>query len=374
MILHDPAFAMNFPDYGILIPVLDSRATTVLENLASGPRAGHTGRTRLIEGLEGAARLLGEDRAALAITRADLARVHERGYVERLFGDGGAGDRGLEAALLSTYELLDASGRPNRYESERAVKPLSALFSTILAQVTGTYAAGRLALAGGGRDGPGFCYYLGGGMHHARRDGGSGFCPVNDIMIASARLRAEGRVSLVWIIDVDAHKGDGTAEIARSFRALGDPFALTLSAHMASGWPLDAASIERARMEGRAAEKAPLAPSDVDIAIAPGEEAEYLPRLREGLAELERLSDGRAADLAIVVDGADTYELDGLPSSAEMALSLGACVERDLSILDFLDGRCIPSAWLMAGGYGERAWEPPAAFLNSIVRHRSSAD
>ncbi|OHE71590.1 MAG: hypothetical protein A2Z99_20605 [Treponema sp. GWB1_62_6] len=367
MILHDPALAMSFPDYGILIPVLDSRAASVLDSLASGSCAGRAaGRTRLVDGIRAAAPILGEAPASLAISRADLERVHNGTFVSRLYGEGSEDGRGLGVALLSAYELIDAEGRLNRYEPDGATKPLSALFSTILSQVAGTYTACRLALSGGDASGPGFCYFLGGGMHHARRDGGSGFCLVNDIMIASARLHSEGRVSLVWIIDVDAHKGDGTAEIALGLREAGSPLALTLSAHMASGWPLDAASLERARREGRGDKRAPLAASDVEIPVEAGQEAEYLPRLREGLAELASLSAGRKPDLAIVVDGADVYEGDGLPSSEGLALSLGACVERDEAILGFLDARGIPSAWLMAGGYGDRAWEPPAAFLNSI--------
>jgi acetoin utilization deacetylase AcuC-like enzyme len=234
---------------------------------------------------------------------------------------------------------------------------LTDLFATILAQVAGTYEAGLIALE------KGFCFFLGGGMHHARRDGGAGFCPLNDSMIAVAKLRAEKRVRTAWIIDVDAHKGDGTAEIA-----LDDPDTLTLSIHMASGWPLDPASLDDARRDSRSDPYrfAPLAPSDVEIPVARGEDALYLDKLAAGLAKLEALSAGRLPDIAIVVDGADPYVHDGLESSADLALSLDQCVERDELVLGFLRARKIPSAWIMSGGYGERAWEPPAAFLSKI--------
>jgi acetoin utilization deacetylase AcuC-like enzyme len=66
-----------------------------------------------------------------------------------------------------------------------------------------------------------------------------------------------------------------------------------------------------------------------------------------------------------VVDGADSYEHDGLASSAPLRLTLEQCLERDILIHDFLTKRGIPSAWIMAGGYGDRAWEPPARFLQS---------
>jgi acetoin utilization deacetylase AcuC-like enzyme len=86
--------------------------------------------------------------------------------------------------------------------------------------------------------------------------------------------------------------------------------------------------------------------------------------LAEGLILLERMS--AKPDLAIVVDGADPYKFDGLPSSADLALSLDQCLERDLLVHRFLTERAIPAAWLMAGGYGSRAWEPPARFLETL--------
>ena len=339
MILHDPSIAMRFPDYGILIPVLDSRADSIVRSLRAELQAPADSWLKV--------------GVSARVSREDVARVHDSAFVSRLF----EGADSLEAELLKTYELIGPDGKPHRYEPEKATRPLSALFDTILRQVAGTYQACALALE------QGFCYYLGGGMHHARRDGGSGFCPLNDSMIAVARLRSEGRVRSVWIIDVDAHKGDGTAEIA-----LGDPDTLTLSVHMAEGWPLDPESLENARREGRGADRAPLALSDVDIPIAAGEEGSYVRKLEAGMGELERLSGGRLPELAVVVDGADPYVHDGLASSVDLALTLDQCVERDLLIRGFLRARNIPSAWIMAGGYGPRAWEPPAAFLSKALR------
>ncbi len=357
MILYAPRLAMRFLDYGILIPVLDSRAGTVVACLERA----HPARARelLVEGLEGAARLLGVEPSALAVGRADLERVHDARFVARLY-DGTPGG-GLERELLSTYELIGSDGEPHRYDPGRAVRPLPALFDTILAQVSASYTACRLALTSTGPI-PGFAFFLGGGMHHARSDAGAGFCPVNDIMIAIARLRAEGRVGLVWVIDMDAHKGDGTAELAAA-----DEDTLTLSIHMASGWPLDAATVEAARRDGRGNARAPLIPNDVEIPVARGEDGRYVEYLAEGLARLEAMSQGRRPDLAVVVDGADPYVLDGLASSADLALGLDQCLERDRLVHRYLTDRGIPAAWLMAGGYGERAWEPPATFLSSIA-------
>ena len=39
-------------------------------------------------------------------------------------------------------------------------------------------------------------------------------------------------------------------------------------------------------------------------------------------------------------------------------------LERDTLIFDSLKRQRIPQAWLMAGGYGEHAWEPYPPFLS----------
>ncbi|MFA6505642.1 MAG: histone deacetylase [Treponemataceae bacterium] len=339
MVLYDPLVSMRFLEYGILIPSLNSRAASIVQKLRTADL-----------GPESAWLRVG---VSERITREDVVRVHAAEYVTRLF----AGGKSLETELLKTYELIGSDGLPHRYEPNKATRPLSALFDTILLQVAGTYQACLIGLDRG------FCFYLGGGMHHARRDGGSGFCLLNDSMIAVDRLRAEKRVRTIWIIDLDAHKGDGTAEIA-----LGDLDMLTLSIHMADGWPLDPESLETARRQGRGDDKAPFVPSEVEIPIKRGDDGLYVEMLAAGLVRLEELSGGIRPDLAIVVDGADPYEHDGLASSADLSLTLEQCVERDLFVRAFLRERGIPSAWIMAGGYGERAWEPPAAFLSKVLR------
>jgi acetoin utilization deacetylase AcuC-like enzyme len=219
-------------------------------------------------------------------------------------------------------------------------------------------------------------------MHHARYDAGAGFCLINDVAVAAAKILTDrveqyqrppnpGKpVRLVWIVDMDAHKGDGTAELIRFARQRGNPpCILTLSIHMAQGWPLDGETLAVAK-PGRA----PLLPSDIDIGIDAGEEADYTPRLAEGIRELERMTAALTAesgpqsipDLMLVVDGADPYQYDGLPSSGLLQLTLDQCLERDNFVYRYTIDRNIPSAWIQAGGYGERAWEPAAYFLQGI--------
>jgi acetoin utilization deacetylase AcuC-like enzyme len=376
MLLYDKQLERNMPDYGISIPMSPSRSGKILRYLEER-RPGFP-----LLSLGEAAEGLGLDSPLLS--REDLEQVHQREYIARLYDESGRPGGGLERELLKTYELVNRDGSYNRYDPAKAVKPLTELFTTILYRVSGSYLACRLALESpeslrgkipgvlpeqppAGIPEGGFCFYLGGGQHHGRYDTGSGFCLLNDVILAARKIQVEGRAALVWIIDVDAHKGDGSAELVKFSRDRGetfrgkDPEIAALSIHMASGWPLDRESIAKAE-KGRA----PLVESDIDIPMAEHEEALYVPRLREGLDELERRFRGRKPGLAVVVDGVDVYEKDGLPSTRLLALTKEQCLERDRLIFSFLQDRGIPSAWLMAGGYGEDAWEPTANFLASL--------
>ena len=124
---------------------------------------------------------------------------------------------------------------------------------------------------------------------------------------------------------------------------------------MAEGWPLDGEKYDK---EGKL--NPSFIPSDIDIPIAAGDEDLYVTRLREGLGMLETQA---RPDIAIVVSGADPYEEDELPSAKPMKLSLEQLQQRDLIVYNFLRDKTIPSAYLMAGGYGERSWQVYAQFL-----------
>ncbi|GHV66632.1 hypothetical protein AGMMS49928_01800 [Spirochaetia bacterium] len=347
-------------EYGITIPMSGNRRESILcsldEHKSPIPR----------RSWGEAASLLGLDDKTV-ITQADLERVHDPAYIGRIL-DPSPGKEVLVKLIMESLELVNEDGTYNRYEPKKAVRPLRELAESQIYRCTGTYLALKIALERRG-EGPykDFCFCLGGGSHHPRYDMPSGFGVLNDPVIGVRKIMAEGKASFVWIIDVDAHKGDGTAELIRFSRNRGETFSgktpevFTLSAHMASGWPLDEESLAKA-IPGRA----PLLESDIDIPIAAGEENVYNERLLQGLLEMEARSLPRKPDLALVVDGADVYEKDGLPSTSCLALTLEQMLERDHLILSFLQERGIPSGWIMAGGYGPRAWEPTANFLNSL--------
>lgn len=333
MILYDPTIPASLIEFGIQIPIRDSRPTRTFQALLDDPE------------LKALQNKWHRDRIVETLGREDLLRVHSGGYVERLYSPA------LEQEIIATFELVDADGRYHRYAPETATRPLAELFGRILIKSAGTVQAARLALEHG------FCFFFSGGAHHAHYDFGHGFCLINDVVIAPRKLQFEGKVDRVWIIDVDAHKGDGTAALTA-----GDNSIHTLSIHMASGWPLDCPQM---LADGR--DHPSFIPSDIDIPVESGEEEYYLERLADGLDQLE---EGGPADLAVVVCGADPYEKDELPSASLLKLSLEQMFTRDRLIYTWLEERKVPAVFLTAGGYGDEVWRVYAQFLRWALRRR----
>ncbi len=317
-------------DFGIKIPVHDTRATRCIEELEKDERT----RTMIRRGL---IHYVGEE-----IGEDDLKRAHSDAFVDRLLR------KDTAAVLREAFELIDERGEYRRYDPSEAVLPIEELLDVILTRTAGSLRCMREAIE------TGFCFYFGGGFHHAHHDFSHGFCLVNDAVIGLRKLQAEGIIRSAWIIDGDAHKGDGTAAITRQ-----DPTIRSLSIHMARGWPLSEAPLTG---EGRLHPS--FIPSDIDIPIEAGAENEYTVRLKEGLLHLDQYP---RPDIAVVLFGADPYEHDGLESAQSLRLSMEQMKERDDAILGFLRERRIPAAYLTAGGYGHRAWEVNYRFAAELL-------
>src|SRR3954466_12788290 len=179
--------------------------------------------------------------------------------------------------------------------------------------VGGTLAAARRAL----RSGIGM--NLGGGTHHAGRDFARGYCLFNDVAVSVARLRAEGLVRRVLVVDCDVHQGDGTAQILGP-----DPQAFTLSLHGARNYPFERI------------------PSDLDVDLPSGTtDAPYIEALSESL---DVAID--SPDIAFYLAGADPWEGDRL---GRLALTKAGLRARDELVLRRLRG--IPTTVVLAGGY-----------------------
>lgn len=313
-------------DYGIEIPMLKGRAERVKEELEKtfGPSIFITS-------------------PSTELSDTDFLRVHTKEYLDKTL-------QKPEAVCHETFELINPDGSFHRYDPKKAIKPLKDLVPLFKQSCADTYLCLVKAYE------KGFSYYLGGGFHHALSNRGRGFCMFNDILIAAKKFQAQITAGRIWVLDLDVHKGCGTAAISEQ-----DETILTFSIHMKHGWPLDSQTHD---------ESGKLNPwfisSTVDVELERGQEDQYISSLQEGLNRLAFKSKENPA-LCIVVDGSDPYEYDVLPSAAEIKLTKDQCLERNLVVYDFLKKRNIPQAYLMSGGYGEKNWIIHYQFLKNIL-------
>lgn len=313
-------------DYGIEVPMLKSRAQRVRDEILK-----NFGEQVFIK------------EPSQVLSEADFLKVHTQDFMERC-------QQVPHEVVAETFELINPDGSYHRYDPSKANKPLSDLLQIFKDSCADTYLSVLTAKE------KGFAYYLGGGFHHALTSHGRGFCMFNDIVIAARKFQKEVSPGPVWVIDVDAHKGCGTAEITAD-----DSDILTLSIHMKHGWPLDSGPTDQ---EGN--QYPWFIPSTVDVEVDSGEESLYLTKLEKGLKELADKSP--APQLCIVVDGSDPYEDDALPSAGLLRLSKEQCLERNKMVFDFLRLRNIPQAYVMSGGYGEKNWIIHYQFISHVLR------
>ena len=162
---------------------------------------------------------------------------------------------------------------------------------------------------------------LGGGTHHAFGDHGQGYCWLNDSVIASRTMQAEGLAGKILIIDCDVHQGNGTADILKD-----DPTVFTFSIHGKNNFPYHKES------------------SDLDIELDDQtDDAAYLNALEKGLDEVIP-----NADLVIYLAGADPYLEDRF---GRLSLTKGGLAQRDALVFQHCRRAGVPVAVTLAGGY-----------------------
>jgi acetoin utilization deacetylase AcuC-like enzyme len=185
--------------------------------------------------------------------------------------------------------------------------------------VGGTVSAAGLALERG------LGMHLGGGTHHAGRAFARGYCLFNDVAVALARMRVEGRVRRALVVDCDVHQGDGTADLLAA-----DAECFTLSLHGARNYPFKRI------------------PSDLDVDLESGTGDErYLEALT---AALDQAIPRARAELAFYLAGADPWRGDRL---GRLALTKAGLLARDELVLDRLRAAGAAVCVVLAGGYAE---------------------
>jgi histone deacetylase 11 len=210
--------------------------------------------------------------------------------------------------------------------------------------VRGTVLASRAALE------QGVAVNLGGGFHHAKRNGGEGFCIYADVAVAVTQLRAEGRLAAgrrVAYVDLDAHQGNG---VCHQFMDDRDVFIFDM--YNGSIYP---------RYDDAARERI-----DCDVRLpARCSGGEYLELLRGRLPGFLD-SIGRSGERPLGIYNAGTDVVRGDPLG-DLTLSAADVLERDLFVVEEFRQRGMPVVMVTSGGYTAESWRLIAASVGEIV-------
>ena len=211
-----------------------------------------------------------------------------------------------------------------------------ALVRRVFAVVGGTLGAANAAL----RDGA--AVNLAGGTHHAFADRGEGYCVFNDLVIALRRLRADGRLDRVLILDLDVHQGNGTAALCRN-----DEATFTFSMHGANNYPV--------RKEQSSC--------DIDLPDGTTDEV-YVSRLADILPTLIARAQ---PDLIMYQAGVDVLAGDRF---GKLALSPAGVEERDRLVCTCATQAGLPLIVTLGGGYAREIGRIVEAHCRTVAAAR----
>ena len=238
-------------------------------------------------------------------TRAQLARLHDAAYVDRI----------LDAEVVDSLRL----------DADTVMSPGSAN-AALRAAGAGVAAVDWVLQAPGRRA---FCAVRPPG-HHALAATAMGFCLFNSIAVAAAHALEAHGLERVAIADFDVHHGNGTQDLFTT-----DPRVLFLSSHQ---WPL---------YPGTGGLGDNLPGHILNAPLPPGSGGrEFLAAWRQAL--LPTL-DAFAPQLLLVSAGFDAHRLDPL---AQLQVEAGDYAELTRDLLDIADhhaqGRVVS---MLEGGY-----------------------
>lgn len=240
----------------------------------------------------------------------------------------------LRVHTAEYIESIRAGTLPHAAVVKLGLPPCERLLTRGRLGSAGTIAAMNAALADG------LACNLAGGTHHAFPDRGLGYCVLNDVAIAIRELHTRAPGAKVFVIDTDAHQGNGTNGIFAD-----DDRVFTYSIHVGRNYP---------------AEKTP-GSLDVELPRYVGG-AEYLECLAATLAPA---FDSFAPDFAFWISGADSHENDRF---GQMKLTDVDMAARDQHVLELVTSRRVPCAVLLGGGYNRDRLHTARLHANSILR------
>lgn len=158
------------------------------------------------------------------------------------------------------------------------------------------------------------------GFHHAGHASGRGFCTFNGLVIAALQLKRLGLAERVGILDLDAHHGDGTADIIKQ---LGLDWIVNVTIKSRNRGPES-----KAPATGRPHDASWKGAQVIGMAMS------WLPALYE-------------CDIVLYQAGADMHEDDPLGGF----LTTEQMLERDRLVFMYLREHNVPLVWNLAGGY-----------------------
>lgn len=191
-------------------------------------------------------------------------------------------------------------------------------------------------------------FNIAGGLHHARPDRASGFCYVNDVVLAIYHFLDEDK--RVLYIDIDAHHGDGV-----QWAFYDDPRALTVSFHQDGSTLFPGTGGVHEIGKGKGLGYA------VNVPMLPGADDSVF--LEGFFAVVPRLLTHFEPDVIVSQMGVDTFWND--PLAALEFTTNGYC-----RAVSFLTEHA--PAWLALGGGGydiqnvARAWTLAWAMMNGV--------
>ncbi|GAA5820687.1 hypothetical protein JCM11251_003112 [Rhodosporidiobolus azoricus] len=335
----------------------------------------------------------------MEVSRADLCRFHDARYIDAILGrestsasdsSGSEGDDDNAPAPSFGLSRSSSSAPPPRKRHKPSPTdtlgltddcPLFPSLSRYVSLVAGASMTAARILRDGNAD---IAINWTGGRHHAKRGQASGFCYVNDIVLAIMEMRGKPlaapppsppssdgsekasplspakppkRLSRVLYIDVDLHHGDGPESAFFT-----TPSCLTLSIHLHA--PLffpSSGSLDSAGPSLSSGKAPPGALHALNVALEPGAGGETLSRVWKSC--VEAVKEAYQADAVVLQCGVDGLAGDPCKEWNISLSALGSCVSLALSW-------DLPTLLLGGGGYNHpnaaRAW----AYLTSIALER----
>lgn len=264
--------------------------------------------------------------APIEATDAVLSDVHPQEYLTEL--------RTSKMAVMRVTELQPLLLLPNALIQWRFVGPLR--FHT----------AGTILAAGIAVD-RGWAINLGGGLHHASRSSGMGWCPYDDVYLAVRRVRTatQGRVAKVMVIDLNVHQGNGFAADKLEFQ---DEDLFVVDVYNVMIFPKD----EPAK-------------KGIDVAkeLACGTDSiTYLRAVEEALTEAGQKFN---PDLILYLAGTDILEDDPM---GRFNVTAADVVKRDEMVFSFALGQHTPVCMMLSGGYGPSSADVASTSIINLTR------